>query len=232
LEECIASLYDVIDRPKEFSSLTASFDSLKALKQITRGLTHLHTLKIIHRDLKPQNILIASAAPLRLVISDFGLCKKLDLDESSFLQSVRGGGMNAPGSFGYRAPEVLRGEVDTNDLVNTDGEGSGSGEQTREASTTHSNSGSTASTSTIAAMSATAEQKGRKLTRSIDIFSLGCIFFFVLTNGDHPFGSRYEREMNILNDKMFLDGLSVMTESRYEAEQLIRSMCHADPRLR
>lgn len=141
--------------------------------------------------------------------------------------------MNAPGSFGYRAPEVLRGEVDTNDLVNTDGEGSGSGEQTKEASTNHSSTGgSTASTSTIAAHSATAEQKGRKLTRSIDIFSLGCICFFVLTNGDHPFGSRYEREMNILNDKMFLDGLSVMTEGQYEAEQLIRSMCHADPRLR
>lgn len=193
---------------------------------------HLHKLKIIHRDLKPQNILITapvqsrsssnstSPASLRVVISDFGLCKKLDLDESSFLQSVRGGGHTAPGSFGYRAPEVLRGEVDANDLVNTDGAAPQDG----------SHSSSTHSTSTIAAVPA--PPGARKLTRSIDIFSLGCIFYHVLTMGEHPFGSRFEREVNILNDKICLEGLSVMTESRYEAEELLRAMCNSDPQQR
>lgn len=230
LEECTASLYEVIDAPSKWNALTANFDSSKALRQITRGLLHLHKLKIIHRDLKPQNILIASSSPFRIVISDFGLCKKLDIDESSFLQSVRGGGMNAPGSFGYRAPEVLRGEVDTEDLVNTEDGSPASG--TSEAEST---SSSAKSTSTLAAGKSSsrdgssAAPTGRKLTRSIDIFSLGCIFYFVLTNGDHPFGSRYEREVNILNYKLCLQGLSVVTENKHEAEQIVRRMCHADP---
>lgn len=228
----------MIDSPASFPTLVSAFDPIKALKQITKGLAHLHKLKIIHRDLKPQNILIAvstappkrvngkvddkgSATPtLRMVISDFGLCKKLDLDESSFLQSVRGGGSNAPGSFGYRAPEVLRGEVDANDLVNN--------EPSLDSSMSSSNGGSTNSTSTLNAKSASTAGT-RKLTRSIDIFSLGCIFYFVLTLGDHPFGSRYEREVNILNDKISLGGLSVMTEGIYEAQEMIRSMCSSDP---
>lgn len=195
---------------------------------------HLHKLKIIHRDLKPQNILItassrssSSTAPsvqpsLRVVISDFGLCKKLDVDESSFLQSVRGGGHTAPGSFGYRAPEVLRGEVDADDLVNNESPG-------REHIDVSNSSSGTANSSSTTTIALSTPAGSRKLTRSIDIFSLGCIFYFVLTMGEHPFGSRYEREVNILNDRMGLDGLSVMTENKFEAQELVKYMCHADP---
>ena len=119
--------------------------------------------------------------------------------------------------------------MDANDLVKTDSDPPQTAEGV-ESST----SSSTASTSTLAphSKSSTGNGQGRKLTRSIDIFSLGCIFYFVLTMGDHPFGSRYEREVNILNDKISLDGLSVMTENVYEAQQLIRSMCSGDPHQR
>lgn len=239
LELCPTSLYELIDTPQAFPSIIENFDANKALKQMTRGLAHLHKLKIIHRDLKPQNILVTTSPGkkagdgpvVRLVISDFGLCKKLDLDESSFLQSTRGGGNHAPGSFGYRAPEVLRGEVDANDLINEEGS-SNSGENGQENSL-GSRSASTSSTATLAPGDAGSRNgTGRKLTRAIDIFSLGCIFYFVLTMGEHPFGSRYEREINILNDKIGLGGLSVMTEGRHEAEELIRHMCASDPRIR
>lgn len=38
--------------------------------------------------------------------------------------------------------------------------------------------------------------------KSCDIFSLGCVFFFVLTNGQHPFGPKpLQRPMNIQEDK-------------------------------
>lgn len=198
-----------------------------ALKQVTQGLLHLHKLKIIHRDLKPQNILVASVAPLRMVISDFGLCRKLDVDESSFLQSSRAGGNNAPGSYGYRAPEVLRGEVDTSDLINKEEPAEEESLETTTTSSRSVNSGNYSLTAIASKKSTTS--LGRKLTRSIDIFSLGCVFYFVLTNGDHPFGSRFEREVNILKDKLKLDGLAVMTEGRYEADQIVRSMCSADP---
>lgn len=169
-----------------------------------------------------------------MVISDFGLCRKLELDESSFLLSVRGGGgHNAPGSFGYRAPEVLRGEVDANELVNTSESGSGSGSTSQEATNMSDGATSNPTSSTSTALLASNGRKGvakgqRKLTRSIDIFSLGCIFYFVLTGGDHPFGVKYEREINILNDKINVEGLSIMGNGIYEAQTLVQRMCHAD----
>jgi len=40
-----------------------------------------------------------------------------------------------------------------------------------------------------------------RLTRAVDIFSLGCIFFATAIPGQHPFGEPVERQQNILNGK-------------------------------
>lgn len=60
----------------------------------------------VHRDLKPRNILLSRPGPLghvRALISDFGLCKKIQDGRCSF--SLRSG---IPGTEGWIAPEVLR----------------------------------------------------------------------------------------------------------------------------
>ena len=44
-----------------------------------------------------------------------------------------------------------------------------------------------------------------KITRAIDVFALGCVFYYVLTKGEHPFGNRLEREMNIVRNTPNLD---------------------------
>lgn len=31
----------------------------------------------------------------------------------------------------------------------------------------------------------------------VDIFSAGCVLYYVLSGGDHPFGESFERELNI-----------------------------------
>lgn len=54
-------------------------------KEIISGVRHLHTLQIVHRDIKPQNILISKQN--RVLVSDFGLCKKLEDGQSSFQTS-------------------------------------------------------------------------------------------------------------------------------------------------
>ena len=33
--------------------------------------------------------------------------------------------------------------------------------------------------------------QGGRLTKAVDIFSMGCVFYFILTRGKHPFGNRY-----------------------------------------
>ena len=59
-----------------------------------------------------------------------------------------------------------------------------------------------------------------------DIFSLGCLFQFVLVPGSHPFGAFYERENNILRGKPSeLDRLMAVDPLAYD---LVKSMVDDD----
>ena len=42
----------------------------------------------------------------------------------------------------------------------------------------------------------------------MDIFSAGCVCYYVLTRGQHPFGSSFERQANIIAGDSKLDGLN------------------------
>ncbi|SCV71698.1 BQ2448_3286 [Microbotryum intermedium] len=220
LELCPASLFDLIDQPSSFPELVPLLDQKRALRQITSGIRHLHKLKIVHRDIKPQNILVSTSkhhGGLRMLISDFGLCKKLDVDESSFQQTMN----HAAGSFGYRAPEVLLG------LVDPEQESVSSTPSSSQQNSPSRNKGSSSSSS-----AGLLTDPSMRLTRSIDIFSLGCIVYYVLTRGEHPFGGRYEREMNILQGKISLERLDGLGEEAVEVQDLITRMVATDPRER
>ncbi|KAG8373587.1 hypothetical protein BUALT_Bualt11G0039900 [Buddleja alternifolia] len=41
-------------------------------------------------------------------------------------------------------------------------------------------------------------------TRAVDLFSVGCVLFFCITGGRHPFGNRLERDVNIVKSKVDL----------------------------
>jgi serine/threonine-protein kinase/endoribonuclease IRE1 len=214
LERCAASLADVIEKPNHFRALAnaGQKDLPGVLYQITNGISHLHSLRIVHRDLKPQNILVnmdKEGRP-RLLVSDFGLCKKLDGNQSSFGATTG----RAAGTSGWRAPELLLDDDGQNPSAN-DG-------------STHSGSG------TILVGDPTTLLNGRRATRAIDIFSLGIVFFYVLTNGSHPFdcGDRYMREVNIRKGNYNLDPLDSLGDFSYEAKDLIAAMLQADPKTR
>jgi serine/threonine-protein kinase/endoribonuclease IRE1 len=174
-------------------------------------MNHLHSLRIVHRDLKPQNILISMGkdGKPRLVVSDFGLCKKLEGGQSSFGATTG----RAAGTTGWRAPELLLDDDrQVNGIMDTD---------------THSGSGSVLVPDGIS-------PNGKRATRAIDIFSLGLVFYYVLSNGFHPFdcGDKYMREVNIRKGNFNLDHLDSLGDWSVEAKDLIASMLDQDPKRR
>ncbi|KAL8743975.1 MAG: hypothetical protein Q9190_003730 [Brigantiaea leucoxantha] len=232
LELCPASLQDIIEKPSDCLTRVGPdhLDPINALKQITSGLHHLHTLKIVHRDIKPQNILVsapkifpgnpsASQAP-RLLISDFGLCKKLEGDQNSFRATTA----HAAGTSGWRAPELL---VDEDLLPNTS---SAIGQANPLDPRTYPNQSDNNNSEPLVLDPST----NRRATRAIDIFSLGCVFYYVLTSGSHPFDKdgKYMREANIVKGLHDISLLSVLGDYQWEARDLIGNMLANNPRQR
>lgn len=65
-------------------------------------------------------------------------------------------------------------------------------------------------------------------TRAVDIFSLGCVLFFCMTKGKHPFGNYFERDTNIVNNRFDL----FLVEHVPEAVHLFSNLLERDPHLR
>ncbi|KAJ0453774.1 putative protein kinase IRE1 family [Helianthus annuus] len=66
-------------------------------------------------------------------------------------------------------------------------------------------------------------------TRAMDMFSLGCVLFFCMTSGKHPFGDTPpECDTNVINNKMNLS----LLEHIPEAGDLCSQLLNHDPKLR
>ncbi|KAF9410138.1 bifunctional endoribonuclease/protein kinase ire1 [Podila epigama] len=165
--------------------------------------------------------------PGRVLISDFGLCRKLENDQSSFHNTVYGGGGKGGGggggTIGWRAPECFSG-MDLEEYAHSqDDSGSSSGAGAYGGGNGNGNGSGSGSGGWVGVNKVT-----NRMTRAIDIFSAGCVFYYVLTNGDHPFGDRYSRERNILLNRPNLDGLDSMGQEGVEAKDLISKMISHD----
>uniref|UniRef100_A0A8B9CVA2 Serine/threonine-protein kinase/endoribonuclease IRE1 n=1 Tax=Anser brachyrhynchus TaxID=132585 RepID=A0A8B9CVA2_9AVES len=179
IELCSATLQEYVESP---SFNRRSLDPVSVLHQTMSGLAHLHSLNIVHRDLKPCNILISvpnTHGQIRAVISDFGLCKKLQGGRHSF--SLRSG---IPGTEGWIAPEVLQ------------------------------------------------EAPKENPTCAVDIFSAGCVFYYVVSGGQHPFGDSLRRQANILAGAYQLPCLQEEVHDKVVARELIVSMISGEPQKR
>jgi len=219
------SLDQFIERPLQYPDLVKmpqGFDVKDALRQITEGVGHLHSLKLVHRDIKPQNVLVKAVKShrpvtglpkLHFVISDFGLCKPLEEGpESTFAPTAN---HTAAGTTGWRAPELLvhsrGGLAATPHATNS----------TTSKSTNHSSDGTVMD-----------RPSGRRATKAIDIFSLGCVFYYVMTQGRHPFdvgGTSLGRDLNIKENNFSTEDLR-LHHYQYDADDLIMQMLKHDPK--
>ena len=186
LELGCATIKDYIEKDLDFApNLTPA----KILNQALQGLNHLHNLKICHRDVKPENLIISKANAngcRRVMISDFGLCKKLNHGHQSFSMSSPNG---VAGTLGWIAPEIMK------------------------------NRGS-----------------GFKPSYAVDLFSMGCVFYYVHTKGHHPFSDpndendKQKRQHNIEGDLASLKHLfDVESSENLVAYDIISGMISKDP---
>lgn len=69
-------------------------------------------------------------------------------------------------------------------------------------------------------------------TYTVDIFSAGCVFYYVVSEGRHPFGKSLQRQANILLGAYGLDCLTLEKHEDLIAHHLIEQMIDKDPQKR
>lgn len=247
LELCDLSLHDLIgvlrsgaqDKESDLS-FAPSKATRVILQQISCGVRHLHSLRIVHRDLKPANILLAVSKRRKqqlekddasivknyedglylAKISDMGLGKQIvgqsslgaSLMATSSFQGTKGGTSSVgvgPGSVGWQAPEVMATRWVSSDSSARSGEASSGGDCTQGVPDDL--------------------LPSTRTSRSVDVFSLGCIFYSTLVPGKHPFGEWYEREANIMHNRPIIDDLERISPDAFD---LVRAMISRNQKMR
>jgi len=217
----------------------------EVLFEVAQGVKHIHSLRIVHRDLKPQNILLAKkargidtstdcisndnvynafqAGEYSSKISDMGLGKQLTGQSSFGLSTLNtsfriGGGEESlmrdgpgPGTVGWQAREVMV----QRPLV--------------ELTPVSSDNSTDDGLLSMIEASPIESSLSDRTSRSVDIFSLGCIFHYSLIPGSHPFGEWYERESNIMKN---CPSLKALEDLSVDASDLIRQMIDRKPSAR
>jgi len=67
----------------------------------------------------------------------------------------------------------------------------------------------------------------RSTTCLVDIFSMGCVYYYMSTGGKHPFGTPFHRQANILSGQKELGLLD--TEAHHTQISLLETMLAAEP---
>jgi serine/threonine protein kinase len=84
---------------------------IRSLHQLAKGLNELHRLSIAHQDVKPSNIVQTSG---RTKLSDFGSATTINRDKTNLPYHQL---KNLAGTWRYAPPELLYGDVATDDTI-------------------------------------------------------------------------------------------------------------------
>ncbi|XP_040002422.1 serine/threonine-protein kinase/endoribonuclease IRE1 isoform X3 [Xiphias gladius] len=69
---------------------------------------------------------------------------------------------------------------------------------------------------------------GNKPTAAVDVFSAGCVFYYVVSRGQHPFGDALRRQVNILSGEYSLSHFMADIHDDVIAQDLIEQMISAE----
>lgn len=167
-----------------------------------------------------RNVLVSQLkdGSLRMLVSDFGLARRLEHDQSSFAPTAN----NLAGSLGWRAPECIRGQVRLTEPFDPSSSGGSGGSST--------SSSSSLGDLLDPSSSLKPTPPAHRLTKAVDLFALGCLYFWILMSGQHPYGEVYDRESNIVKGEIVnMPLLDILGEEGVEAGELIGRMLMLDP---
>jgi len=177
-------------------------------RQVLRGIEYVHGMGISHRDLKPDNILLACDDPIQVKISDFGLAKMVQ-NEDTFLKTFCG-------TMLFLAPEVFPGYASA--LV----EGAGSMKRKRNPR------------EEAGREDGRGAKQRRRYNQAVDMWSFGCVIFMLLT-GNAPFQGKSQDDMLkiILSGKLDVTPLEKRLGARsHQAKDFIGRLLQVNPGMR
>lgn len=186
-----------------------SEDKVKEVsRQVLRGIEYVHGMGISHRDLKPDNILMVTEEPLLVKISDFGLAKMVQ-SEDTFLRTFCG-------TMLYLAPEVYPGYA-TAIMANT-----GSVKRKRNPREEAGREGGRN------------DKQKKRYNQAVDMWSFGCVIHMLLT-GKPPFEGKNADDMLRIILKGYINTALLeksLGRDCYEAKDFIKRLLQVNPAMR
>jgi len=149
----------------------------QVVTQVLQGLEYIHGMHISHRDLKPDNVLIACNDPMRVKLSDFGLAKIVNNDET-FLKTFCG-------TMLYLAPEVFPGYMSA---IIADAQGLDGNNKRKRLP------GDDAGGADNPANRGKKKRERIPYNQAVDMWSLGCVIYCLLC-GAPPFEGKNQEQM-------------------------------------
>lgn len=177
-------------------------------RQVLRGIEYVHGMGISHRDLKPDNILVVTEDPLVVKISDFGLAKMVQ-SEDTFLRTFCG-------TMLYLAPEVYPGY--TAAIVANKNSVKRKRNPREEAGREGGRN----------------DKQKRRYNQAVDMWSLGCVIHMLLT-GKTPFeGKNADDMLRIISKGYTNTGLLEKALGREcnEAKDFLKRLLQVNPAMR
>ena len=222
MERCDCSLVEAVTGQR-----LSDQELISTGRQICGAIQHLHEeCNIAHRDLKPANILLLGAT---VKVCDFGGAKDLGLDRSKTMS-----GADQGGSEHWQPPERRDAESQLQQLR----EELAGLTTLKKLKTRAVADGVPKEALDLIDDVADPIDRAKKLIVDnavklwwvrVDAFSLGCVLFFVLTRGRHPFGEDHLEKLNNIADSRFnLEALSPMPP----AQQLVGMLLAKEAKMR